>query len=150
MTTPSGRWAALFPNPYLSPYPNNVPLFPDPGEVGFALYFCAPAVEPGVFLVFVSPLSAVVFGFPFVAMLPSFLYIPGQPVWCYLTTGLDLTVQGTWYVYLAKPGQRLSNNVPLVVGQPSSPPSFVPPPPSVFPGIFELGVSPLGGDRPLG
>ena len=149
MTTPSGRWAALFPNPYLSPYPNNVPLFPLPGEEGFALYFCAPAVEPGVFLVLINPLGAASFAVPFVATLPSFLYIPGNPVWCYLTTATDLTVQGTWYVYLAKPGLRLSNNVALIVGQPSAPPAVVPPPPSFFPGAFELDVSPLDGGTPL-
>ncbi|SRR6266550_563034 len=146
MPTPSGAWAVLNPNPFLSPYINYNALRPRTGEFGFAIYFCAPAptdLSVEVTLVFVKPTYATSFAArPFLAVVPNFLYIPGYPAWCYIIEEGDLDEGGTYAVYLAEDGRRVTNNAPFRVSGPSLPPFFG--------HIFELDETPLDSSVPLG
>src|SRR5215469_10752557 len=129
MPTPTGRWATLNPNPYLDPYPNFTPLIPETGEVGFAIYYCAPA--PTAFsaglitLAFTKPSGAILIVAPFLSRVPNTLYLPGMPAWCYLTNG-DLNEGGTYAVHLEQNFHRITNDAPLFVFGPTLP---APPPP---------------------
>lgn len=124
MTTPSGDWAVLNPNPYLSPYLNDNVLRPRTGEFGFAVYFCAPAPigqAANITLVFVKPTYPLLSVRPFLSTVPNFLYIPGRPAWCYILQNGDLDEGGIYQIYLAESGRRISNNVPFHVSGPSLP-----------------------------